>query len=95
MMRRARFDSKARGFVCAIGRDNVIGETDQRTTSGARRCHDPHRQAEDMPAPTIKRSASRKPLISGHRPDGPDRLSTNEPAADESSFIDPAQRPGK
>ena len=28
-----------------------------------------HRQAEDMTAPTIKRNAAKKPLISGRRPD--------------------------
>jgi hypothetical protein len=31
--------------------------------------HDPHQQAEDMTAPTIKRNAAKKPLISGRRPD--------------------------
>jgi hypothetical protein len=30
---------------------------------------DPHQQAEDMTAPTIKRNAAKKPLISGRRPD--------------------------
>src|ERR1700704_469780 len=34
VMRRARFDPKARGIVCAVKRANVIGARDQRTTSG-------------------------------------------------------------
>jgi hypothetical protein len=34
VMRRARFDPKARGIDCAVKRDNVIGARDQRTTSG-------------------------------------------------------------
>ena len=34
VMRRARFDPKARGIDCAVKRDNVIGAKDQRTTSG-------------------------------------------------------------
>jgi hypothetical protein len=34
VMRRARFDPKARGIDCAVKRDNVIGAKDQRTTQG-------------------------------------------------------------
>ena len=34
VMRRARYDPKARGIVCAVKRANVIGARDQRTTSG-------------------------------------------------------------
>ena len=52
-MRRARFDPKARGIVCAVKRANVIGAMDQRTTSGPAGRQDQHRQAEDMTAPTI------------------------------------------
>jgi hypothetical protein len=33
-MRRKRIDPEARGIVCAEKRANVIGATDQRTTSG-------------------------------------------------------------
>jgi len=55
-MRRKRIDLKARGIVCAVKRANVIGARDQRTTSGRQ---DPHRQAEDMTAPTIKRNAAK------------------------------------
>ena len=53
VMRRKRIDLKARGIVCAIKRANVIGAKDQRTTSGPAGRQDPHRQAEDMTAPTI------------------------------------------
>ena len=53
VVRRARFDPKARGIVCAVKRANVIGAMDQRTTSGPAGRQDPHRQAEDMTAPTI------------------------------------------
>ena len=52
-MRRKRIDLKARGIVCAVKRANVIGATDQRTTSGPAGRQDPHQQAEDMTAPTI------------------------------------------
>ncbi|MGC2224682.1 MAG: hypothetical protein WA624_21155, partial [Methylocella sp.] len=38
-------------------------------TSGPAGRQNPHRQAEDMTAPTIKRNAAKKPLISGRRPD--------------------------
>jgi hypothetical protein len=34
VMRRARYDPKARGLVYAIKRENVIGARNQRTTSG-------------------------------------------------------------
>src|ERR1700730_4901523 len=68
-MRRKRIDPKARGLVCAVKRANVIGARDQRTTSGPAGRQNPHRQAEDMTAPTIKRIAAKKPLISGRRPD--------------------------
>ncbi|MGC2221193.1 MAG: hypothetical protein WA624_01920, partial [Methylocella sp.] len=37
--------------------------------SGPAGRQNPHRQAEDMTAPTIKRNAAKKPLISGRRPD--------------------------
>jgi hypothetical protein len=53
VMRRARFDPKARGIDCAIKRDNVIGARDQRTTSGSAGHQDPYQQAEDMTVPTI------------------------------------------
>jgi hypothetical protein len=36
VMRRKRIDPKARGIVCAVKRDNVIGASDERTTSGPR-----------------------------------------------------------
>ena len=52
-MRRERLDLKARGIVCAVKRANVIGASDQRTTSGPAGRQHPHRQAEDMTAPTI------------------------------------------
>src|ERR1700726_986449 len=68
-MRRKRFDPKARGIVCAVKRANVIGAMDQRTTSGPAGRQDQHRQAEDMTAPTIKRTPAKNPLISGRRPD--------------------------
>jgi hypothetical protein len=58
-MRRARFDPKARGIDCAVKRDNVIGARDQRTTSGPTGVIDPHQQAEDMTAPTIKRNTAK------------------------------------
>src|SRR5450631_1481095 len=38
-------------------------------TSGPTGVIDPHQQAEDMTAPTIKRNAAKKPLISGRHPD--------------------------
>ena len=53
VMRRKRIDLKARGIVCAVKRANVMGAKDQRTTSGPAGRQDPHRQAEDMTAPTI------------------------------------------
>jgi hypothetical protein len=59
VMRRKRIDLKARGIVCAVKRANVIGARDQRTTSGPAGRQDPHRQAEDMTAPTIKRNAAK------------------------------------
>ena len=68
-MQIARIDPKARGIVCAVKRANVIGARDQRTTSGPAGRQNPHRQAEDMTAPTIKRNAAKKPLISGRHPD--------------------------
>ena len=52
-MRRERLDLKARGIVCAVERDNVIGAKDRRTTSGPAGHQDLHRQAEDMTAPAI------------------------------------------
>jgi hypothetical protein len=58
-MRRKRIDLKARGIVCADKRANVIGARDQRTTSRPAGRQDPHRQAEDMTAPTIKRNAAK------------------------------------
>jgi hypothetical protein len=61
-MRRKRIDPKARGLVCAVKRANVIGARDQRTTSGPAGRQNPHRQAEDMTAPTIKRIAAKKTL---------------------------------
>jgi hypothetical protein len=54
-----RIDPKARGLVCAVKRANVIGARDQRTTSGPAGRQNPHRQAEDMTAPTIKRTAAK------------------------------------
>jgi hypothetical protein len=62
VMRRKRIDPKARGLVCAVKRANVIGARDQRTTSGPAGRQNPHRQAEDMTAPTIKRTAAKKTL---------------------------------
>src|ERR1700730_5461948 len=66
-MRIARFYPKARDIDCAVKRDNVIGARADNIRANGR--HDPHQQAEDMTAPTIKRNAAKKPLISGRRPD--------------------------
>jgi hypothetical protein len=68
-MRIARFDPKARGIVCAVKRAAVIWGKGSADKIRANRRHDPHQQAEDMTAPTIKRNAAKKPLISGRRPD--------------------------
>jgi len=54
-------DLKARGIVCAVKRANVIGARDQRTTSGPAGRQDPHRQEEDMTAPTIIASQQNNP----------------------------------
>jgi hypothetical protein len=51
VMRRARLDPKARGLVCAVKRANP--------TSGPAGRQNPHRQAEDMTAPTIKRNTAK------------------------------------
>ena len=56
-------------MVCAVKRANVIGAMDQRTTSGPTGVMTRIKQAEDMTAPTIKRNAAKKPLISGRHPD--------------------------
>ena len=58
-MRRARFDPNARGIDCAVKRDNVIGERDQRITSGPTGVITRIKQAEDMTAPTIKRNTAK------------------------------------
>src|SRR3982074_1561515 len=68
VMRRKRFDPKARGIDCAVKRDNVIGARDQRTTSGPRascptstgRSHDrPHDQTQCRKITLDKRAPSR------------------------------------
>ena len=46
-MRRKRIDLKAQGIICAVKHANVIG------ASGPAGRQHPHRQAEDMTAPTI------------------------------------------
>ena len=51
-MRIARFDPKARGIVCAVKRENVIGARDQRTTSGPAGIMT-HIGRPNMTAPTI------------------------------------------
>ncbi len=48
-----RIGPEARGFVCAVKRANVIGATDQRTTS-ASGLHSPRKKAEDMTASTTR-----------------------------------------
>ena len=59
VMRRARFDPKAGGIDGAVTRDNLIGATDQRTTSGPTGVMTRIKQAEDMTAPTIKRNTAK------------------------------------
>ena len=58
-MRRARFDPKARALRRqARQRDWGKGSADNIRANGR---HDPHQQAEDMTAPTIKRNAAKNP----------------------------------
>src|SRR3984893_15926437 len=57
--------------------------------------HDPHQQAEDMTAPTIKRNAAKKPLISGRRPDmTTPELSAELAAASGTKAVPPHSRAG-
>jgi hypothetical protein len=49
-VQKKRIDPEARGIVCAVKRADVIGATDQRTTSGPADPILPQKKAVDMTA---------------------------------------------